>query len=62
LKSPRSREAEEALEKAMKALENPKLTPKQAQKIHRELNATLKDTDPFWARWMMVAEKLGIEP
>ena len=62
LKAARSREAEDALEAAMKALDNPKLTPEQARAVHRQLHDVLKDTDPFWGRWMMTAEKLGIEP
>lgn len=61
LKSARSREAEEALEAAYKALDNPNTTPDQARRIHHQLHDVLRDTDPFWARWLMLAERLGIE-
>lgn len=61
LKSARSREAEEALESAYKALDNPDTTLDQARRIHRKLQGVLKETDPFWARWHLLAERLGIE-
>ncbi len=61
LKAARSREAEEALEAAYKALDNPKTTAEQARRIHTKLHGVLKETDPFWARWLALAERLGIE-
>ena len=32
------------------------------QRIHNDLYRLLKDTDPFWARWLARAEAAGIEP
>ncbi|MCK6536700.1 MAG: AAA family ATPase [Polyangiaceae bacterium] len=57
----RSREAEEALKKAVKVLDKPELTDEEARKVHRDLHAALGDTDPFWARWLSYARAKGIE-
>ena len=58
----RSREAEDALEKAVKVLDKPDLSDVEARKIHRELHEALGETDPFWARWLSYARTKGIEP
>lgn len=58
----RSREAEAALEKAVKVLDKPDLSDAEARAIHRELHDALGDTDPFWARWMSYARARGIDP
>jgi hypothetical protein len=58
----RSREAEAALEKAVKVLDKPDLSDAEARAIHRELHDALGDTDPFWARWLSYAKAKGIEP
>ncbi len=58
----RSLEAEEALKKAVKVLDKPDLTDEDARKVHRNLQAALGDTDPFWARWLSYARAKGIEP
>lgn len=58
----RSREAEEALERAVKVLDKPDLSDVEARKIHRDLHEALGDTDPFWARWLSYARAKGIEP
>ncbi len=58
----RSREAEAALEKAVKVLDKPDLSDAEARAIHRELRDALGDTDPFWARWLSYAKAKGIEP
>jgi predicted ATPase len=58
----RSREAEEALKKAVRVLDKPDLSLEEARKIHRELHRALGETDPFWARWESFARAKGIEP
>jgi hypothetical protein len=58
----RSVEAKEAIEKAKAAFLRPNLSLDELREIHRELNAVLKDTDPFWRRWVAHAEKAGIDP
>jgi hypothetical protein len=58
----RSREAEEALEKAVKVLDKPDLSDEETRTIHRKLHESLGETDPFWARWLSYAQAKGIEP
>lgn len=58
----RSVEAEVAIEKALAAFRRPNMPLEELRAIHRELNAVLKDTDPFWRRWVARAEKAGIDP
>ncbi len=58
----RSREAEAALEKAVRVLDKPDLSDEAARAIHRELHEALGDTDPFWAHWLSYARTKGIEP
>ncbi len=61
LKSPRSVEAEQALEEAKAALREPNLAIEQVKQIHHRLHEVLKDTDPFWPRWELRARAAGIE-
>jgi hypothetical protein len=61
LKSPRSLEAEQALEEAKAALRQPNLEIEQVKRIHHRLHEVLKDTDPFWPRWELRAKAAGIE-
>lgn len=61
--SPRSPEADEAIHAAKAALEDPSTDRKKARKVHRLLQRTLSELDPFWIRWRFMAEKRGwIEP
>ncbi|HZI15756.1 MAG TPA: AAA family ATPase [Myxococcus sp.] len=62
LKEPRSVEAEQAITQAKAALKNPDLPVEEVRRIHNELYRLLKDTDPFWPRWLARAEAAGIEP
>jgi len=62
LKEPRSVEAEQAITRAKAALKDPNLPIEKVREIHNELYRLLKDTDPFWARWLARAEAAGIEP
>lgn len=62
LKEPRSVEAEEAITRAKAALKDPQLPLEKVREIHNELYRLLKDTDPFWPRWLVRAEAAGIEP
>jgi hypothetical protein len=62
LKEPRSVEAEQAITRAKLALKDPNLPIEEVREIHNELYRLLKDTDPFWARWLARAEASGIEP
>jgi hypothetical protein len=58
----RSLEAERAIQAAMQALRQPSLPIEEVRRIHHELRAVLKDTDPFWPRWLARAERAGVEP
>ncbi|MFP2906668.1 AAA family ATPase [Pyxidicoccus sp. 3LFB2] len=62
LKEPRSVEAEQAITQAKAALKNPSLAVEEVRRIHNELYRVLKDTDPFWPRWLARAEAAGIDP
>ncbi|WP_375769774.1 ATP-binding protein [Archangium gephyra] len=62
LKEPRSVEAEEAITRARAALKDPDLPIEEVKRIHNDLYRLLKDTDPFWPRWLARAEAAGIEP
>ena len=62
LKEPRSVEAEQAITQAKAALKNPNLPVEEVRRIHNELHRLLKDTDPFWPRWLARAEAAGIDP
>lgn len=62
LKSSRSIEAEQAIERAAVAMSSDGFSKAQAQKIHRDLLQVLGDTDPFWMRWRFVGEKKGWLP
>ncbi|WP_331114445.1 AAA family ATPase [Archangium sp.] len=62
LKEARSKEAEDAITHAKAALKNPDLPIEEVKRIHNELYRLLKDTDPFWPRWLARAEAAGIEP
>ncbi len=58
----RSVEAEQAIQHAKTAMLQPDLSIEERRLIHHELNAVLKDTDPFWGRWLMQAKAAGVEP
>ncbi|WP_257462974.1 AAA family ATPase [Archangium lipolyticum] len=62
LKEPRSKEAEEAITRARAALKDPHLPIDEVKRIHNDLYRLLKDTDPFWPRWLARAEAAGIDP
>jgi hypothetical protein len=59
LRSARSVEAEQLLEKAAQVLADESFDHKQAKKLDAELRQVLGDTDPFWMRWRFVGEKQG---
>lgn len=59
LRSSRSVEAEQAIERAIAAMTKPNFSKAGAQKVHRDLLNVLGDTDPFWMRWRFVGEKKG---
>lgn len=58
----RSLEAEHAIESAKQLLEQPGVSTEQLRDAHRRLRAVLKDTDPFWPRWLFRAEQMGLPP
>ncbi|WP_437759983.1 AAA family ATPase [Sorangium sp. So ce1389] len=58
----RSVEAEKAILDAMAAMRRPDLPIEDAKRIHEELHDVLKDTDPFWARWLVRARQAGLTP
>ncbi|MET0400961.1 MAG: ATP-binding protein, partial [Cystobacter sp.] len=62
LKEARSIEAERAITEARAALKSPQLPIEEVKRIHNELYRLLKDTDPFWPRWLARAEAAGIDP
>ncbi|MDI9247119.1 AAA family ATPase [Stenotrophomonas sp. RS-48] len=62
LRSSRSIEAEEALERAALAMARKDFSKSDAQAIHLELQKVIGDTDPFWLRWRFVGEKKGWLP
>jgi len=57
----RSVEAERAILEAMEAMRNPSVTLEDMRRIHHELHAVLKDTDPFWPRWLIRAKRAGLD-
>ena len=59
MKSARSQEAEQALQQAAVALQQPELGSAQARQLDERLRGLLPDTDPFWLNWRFVAEKRG---
>jgi hypothetical protein len=58
----RSVEAEQAIQQAKEAMRQPDLPVEEKRRIHHELHEVLKDTDPFWGRWLAQAKAAGIEP
>lgn len=62
LEEARSIEAEQAITEAREALKTPQLPIEEVRRIHNELYRLLKDTDPFWPRWLARAEAAGIDP
>jgi hypothetical protein len=58
----RSVEAEKAIQQAKEAMRQPDLPLETKRRIHHELTAVLKDTDPFWGRWLVQAKAAGVEP
>lgn len=60
LLSARSKEAEGAIQKAMTAWREESIDTERVKAIHDQLRAVLKDTDPFWPRWLYFAEKKGV--
>lgn len=58
----RSLEAERAILEARAACADPALPLDEIRRIHHGLHAVLKETDPFWARWLARAAAAGIDP
>jgi AAA domain, putative AbiEii toxin, Type IV TA system len=58
----RSVEAERAITEAKAAMRKPNLPIEEARRIHHALHEILKDTDPFWPRWLLRARQAGVEP
>ena len=56
----RSLEAEKAIQKAFDAIDRADMDPKTIMTIHEKLREVLKDSDPFWPRWLYYAEKKGV--
>lgn len=59
LKSTHSPEAEAIIERAKRAVDDPKTDREKARRIHRKLRKLLSDLDPFWIRWRFIAEQRG---
>ncbi len=58
----RSLPAETAIQRAKEAMRQPGLSLEERRQIHHQLRDVLKDTDPFWTRWLVQAKAAGIEP
>ena len=58
----RSLPAETAIQHAKEAMRQPDLSLEERRQIHHELRDVLKDTDPFWTRWLAQAKAAGIDP
>jgi AAA domain, putative AbiEii toxin, Type IV TA system len=59
LPSSGSLDREGAMDRAAKAMTNPKLTKKMFLDHDRALRGVLGETDPFWVRWRFMGEKKG---
>jgi hypothetical protein len=57
LRAARSMEAENAIREAMEAIDTADMDPQTLRSLHGKLRAVLKDTDPFWPRWLYYAER-----
>jgi hypothetical protein len=53
----RSLEAEKAIQEALDAIDRADMDPQRLKALHGKLRAVLKDSDPFWPRWLYYAEK-----
>jgi hypothetical protein len=61
LRAPRSREGEQAMEKARALLAQASPDPSAIQEVTTELRATLAGDDEFWPRWLYFAEQKGAQ-
>jgi hypothetical protein len=59
LKQPRSKEAEEAIERASALQEQARPSKKKIEEVSQELVRVLAQDDEFWPRWVYFAEKWG---
>jgi len=63
LKQARSREAEDAIERALAILRDPMPTSRGIHEVHESLlKARLPDIDPFWVRWSHYMERHQPKP
>jgi hypothetical protein len=60
LKEARSEEAERAIQLAVQAINNPTAELAELAEVHNALHELLKETDPFWNRWLHQAERRGL--
>ena len=60
LNAARSLQAEEAIQAALGAINRIDMDSRTLKTLHERLRALLKDTDPFWPRWLYYAEKKGV--
>lgn len=58
--APVSVEAEEATNAAKAILSEAEPAPEKLRDVHNQLRAVLKDTDPFWPRWLYYLERKGV--
>jgi predicted ATPase len=61
LRSPRSREGEQAMEKARELLAQANPTPEAILEVTMELREALAGDDEFWPRWLYFAEQKGVQ-
>lgn len=61
LRQARSREGENAIEKAKQLMANPNASSEEIKELHRLLASTVPETDEFWPRWGFFAKRKGVE-
>jgi predicted ATP-binding protein involved in virulence len=59
LHSTGSKQREQAIEEAARAIENPKLSKKKFLELDKKLRTLLSNTDKYWVRWRYIGEKKG---
>lgn len=57
LAEPRSLQAEEAIERALVLLKQPRPDVEEVSEVDAQLRDALSDVDPFWVRWSAFADK-----
>jgi hypothetical protein len=62
MKEARSLPAERAIQAAKETMRRADLSVDEIRRVQHQLHGVLKDTDPFWPRWLATAKAAGVEP